>query len=508
MERIYIFDTTLRDGEQSPGASMTIEQKQELALQLESLGVDVIEAGFPISSPQQYEGCRQIAMSLKSAVVAALARTLEKDIDAAAESIGAAQHPRIHTFISTSPIHMEHKLQKRPEEVIEMAAHAVRYARNRCAEVEFSPEDATRSDLDFMCRVLERVIDAGASIINIPDTVGYSTPIEISELITAIRNRVSNIDKATISIHCHDDLGLAVANTISALKAGARQAELTINGIGERAGNAALEELVMALNVRKDLFGLQSAIDTRQIYRTSRMLSTIIGFPIARNKAIVGENAFAHEAGIHQHGVLANRKTYEIMTPESVGRDASKIVLGRHSGLHGFRSRLDSLAIQLSEEQIQPIYTRFLEVADRKKEVYDEDIIAIVGDELAGRSALYHLEYFHIESASDQPPNATVRVRHADDRHEATQSGDGPIDAIFRAIEQATATTCRLEEYNVQALTSGKQAMGEVSVVLSVAGQRHVGHGSSTDIVEASAKAYLNAVGRARVAGERSARNG
>ena len=508
MERIYIFDTTLRDGEQSPGASMTIEQKQELALQLENLGVDVIEAGFPISSPQQYEGCRQIALSLKQAVVTALSRTLEKDIDAAAESIGKAHHPRIHTFISTSPIHMEHKLHKRPEEVIEMAGQAVRYARNRCAEVEFSPEDATRSDLDFMCRVLERAIDAGASIVNIPDTVGYSTPTEIGELITAIRNRVPNIDKATISVHCHNDLGLAVANTISALKAGARQAELTINGIGERAGNAALEELVMALNVRKDLFGFQSAIDTRQLYRTSRMLSTIIGFPIARNKAIVGENAFAHEAGIHQHGVLANRKTYEIMTPESVGRDASKIVLGRHSGLHGFRNRLESLGIQLAEEQIKPTYDRFLEIADRKKEVYDEDIIAIVGDELAGRSALYHLDYFHIESASDRPPSATVRVRHADHQHEATQSGDGPIDAIFRAIEQATATTCLLEEYNVQSLTSGKQAMGEVSVVLSLNGEHFVGHGSSTDIVEASAKAYLNAVGRARMASERSENNG
>ena len=508
MERIYIFDTTLRDGEQSPGASMTIEQKQELALQLESLGVDIIEAGFPISSPQQFEGCRLVARSLKNTAVTALSRTLEKDIDAAAEAIKEAKHPRIHTFISTSPIHMEHKLHKRPEEVIEMAGHAVRYARNRCAEVEFSPEDATRSDLDFMCRVLERVIDAGATIVNIPDTVGYSAPDEIGELIGAIRNRVPNIDKATISIHCHNDLGLAVANTISALKAGARQAELTINGIGERAGNAALEELVMALNVRKDLFGLQSAIDTRQLYRTSRMLSTIIGFPIARNKAVVGDNAFAHEAGIHQHGVLANRRTYEIMTPESVGRDESRIVLGRHSGLHGFRSRLEKLAIRLNEDQIKLTYNRFLEVADRKKEIYDEDIIAIVGDELAGSNALYHLEYFRIESASDKPPSASVRVRHADKTYEATQSGDGPIDAIFRAIEQATSVSCKLEEYNVQALTAGKQAMGEVSVALLVDGRQFIGHGSSTDIVEASAKAYLSAVGRARMSSEREANNG
>ncbi len=493
MERIDIFDTTLRDGEQSPGASMSLEQKHEFALQLEALGVDIIEAGFPISSPLQFEACSHIAKDITKSKVAALARAIESDIDSAADSIAKAVFPRIHTFISTSPIHMEHKLRKSPEEVLTMTKQAVRYARNRCAEVEFSPEDATRSDMDFLCRVIETAIAAGASIINIPDTVGYSTPSEIADIIKSVREKVSNIDKAKISIHCHDDMGLGVANTISALQAGARQAELTINGIGERAGNAALEEVVMAISVRKDLFQFETGIDTRKLYPSARMLSTIIGFPISRNKAIVGDNAFAHEAGIHQHGMLANRQTYEIMTPESVGRDASKIVLGRHSGMHGFRKRLQELNISLSDNSLKKAYHRFLQIADRKREIFDEDIIAITGDQMNARK--FELIEYRIISGTDEMPHAMVKVRN-DGHHETGEAeGDGPVDAIFRAIENATDIHVNVEEYIVQALYPGKQAMGEVSVVVTRKDLRASGHGSSTDILEASALAFVSAVG-------------
>ncbi|MDA3949960.1 MAG: 2-isopropylmalate synthase, partial [Spirochaeta sp.] len=350
MDQVQIFDTTLRDGEQSPGASMDVEQKFEIALQLEHLGVDVIEAGFAVSSPEQFLACKQIGDRIKDSTIAVLARSVEQDIDAAAESLADAARPRIHTFVSTSPIHMEYKLKKKPDEVIEMTRRAVRYARNKCGEVEFSPEDATRSDVDFMCKVLEVAIEEGATILNIPDTVGYTVPEEYAALITTIRNRVPNIDKAILSVHCHDDLGLAVANTISALRAGARQAEVTINGIGERAGNAALEEVVMALKVRKDVLNLDTRIDTRQLYPTSRMLSSMIGFPIPRNKAIIGENAFAHESGIHQHGVLRAKETYEIMDAASVGQVAGQMILGKHSGRAGFADALNKLDIVLEDE--------------------------------------------------------------------------------------------------------------------------------------------------------------
>ncbi len=497
MERINIFDTTLRDGEQSPGAAMTIEQKHEVALQLERLGVDVIEAGFPVSSPHQFDSCKVISQSLQKPVVAALARSVEKDIDIAWESIQAAHRPRIHTFIATSPIHMEHKLQKKPEEVIEMAKKAVSYARNLTPDVEFSPEDGTRSTVDFLCRIIEDVIDAGATVINIPDTVGYAVPDEFGALIKTIMNRVPNIDKAVISVHCHNDLGLAVANTLSAIKNGARQAEVTINGIGERAGNAALEEIVMALVVRKDQLDYTTGIQTKQLYNSSRLVANILGTPVPRNKPIVGENAFAHESGIHQDGVLKNRSTYEIMTPQSVGKDESSIVLGRHSGKHGFTNRLEELGFTLSNAERDSLYKRFLEISDRKKEVYDEDLYSIVSDELGKEaSAAFTLEYFNILSGNMAVPTATVRIKTHEETIEEAATGDGPVDAVFKAIDRVTGIVCTLKDYIVHAITPGKTAIGEVSVTLEIDGIRTTGRGSSTDIIEASARAYINALNR------------
>jgi len=499
MDTVHIFDTTLRDGEQSPGASMDVEQKFEIALQLEHLGVDVIEAGFPVSSPEQFRACRLIADRVKDSTVAALARSVEKDIDAAADSLVNAARPRIHTFVSTSPVHMEYKLKKKPDEVLEMARHAVRYARNKCGEVEFSPEDATRTEVDFLCQVVDIAIQEGATIINIPDTVGYTVPEEYASLIETLMNRVPNIDKTVISVHCHDDLGLAVANTLAAIKAGARQAEVTINGIGERAGNAALEELVMALKVRNDFMNLETRIDTKQLYPTSRMLSSMIGFPIPRNKAVVGENAFAHESGIHQHGMLSHRETYEIMTPESVGRESTRIVLGRHSGMHGFRTRLAELGLVLNEEEIKRAYEAFLNVADRKKEVYDEDLFTIVSEQFGTTADSLILEYVNFQSGNTSIPTATVRIRDHENVYEEAATGDGPVDAVFRAIERACNLDATLVEYNVAAVTPGKQAIGETTVVIDIDGRRTTGRGSSTDILEASAKAYVNALSRHRL---------
>ncbi len=495
-DRVYIFDTTLRDGEQSPGASMTIEQKYEIALQLERLGVDVIEAGFPVSSPHQFNACQNIASALKKTTVAALARSLEPDIDAAAESIKKAEHPRIHTFIASSPIHMKYKLQKDPDAVLEQAVHAVTYARRFAAEVEFSPEDATRSDLSFLLRLVEKVIDAGATIINIPDTVGYAVPDEFGEFIASIYGGVPNMDKALLSVHCHNDLGLGVANSLSAVRNGARQIECTVNGIGERAGNAALEEIVMALEVRKDTYGCTTGIQTKQIYNSSRLLSNIIAFPIARNKPIVGENAFAHESGIHQDGMLKHRETYEIMSPEQVGREFSHIVLGRHSGMHGFQKRLQELGIVLNDEKKKMAFDRFLQLADRKKEVYDEELLVLAAEVLGREAATYTLDYFNFTSGNVAVPTATIRIRFKEETVEEAATGDGPVDAVFRAIDRATGISTTLQEYNVLAVTPGKHALGEVSVLLTIDGNNYLGKGSSTDILEASARAYVNALNR------------
>ncbi len=502
MEKIYIFDTTLRDGEQAPGASMTIDQKYEFALQLARLGVDIIEAGFPVSSPHQFEACRLIAQNVKGPVIAGLARAVEKDIDAVHDAIKAAETTRLHTFIATSPIHMEYKLKMTPDQVVENAVKAVSYARNKFAQIEFSPEDGTRSNLEFLYRIIEAVIDAGASVINIPDTVGYTMPDEIGHFISSIKNNVPNIDKAIISIHCHNDLGMAVANTLSALKNGARQAEVSMNGIGERAGNAALEELVMSLNVRKDLHQIETNIDAKQLYYTSKMLSTIIASPIPRNKPIVGANAFSHESGIHQHGMLSHRETYEIMTPESVGREASEIVLGRHSGLHGFTKRVKELGIALSDEQISNAFKVFLSLADRKKEVFDEDILQIAGSVLGTESKFYTLDYFNVTSGNAAIPTATVRIKVDDEAHEEAATGDGSVSAIFHAIDKATGVKGKLEEYHVNAITSGKQAIGEVSLNVSINGTSFSGKGSSTDVLKASARAYISALNRYKLAAE------
>lgn len=496
MEKIFIFDTTLRDGEQSPGASMSIDQKYELAVQLSRLGVDVIEAGFPVSSQHQFEACKYIAQHVKGSIIASLARAVEKDLDIAYQSIKAAKHPRIHTFIATSPIHMKHKLKKEPDQVVEMAIAAVKFARNRVAEVEFSPEDATRSEIPFLCHIIEKVIDAGATIINIPDTVGYAIPEEFAQFIKAIREGVPNMDKAVISVHCHNDLGLAVANTLAAVKQGARQVEVTLNGIGERAGNAALEEFVMSLHVRKDILPFTTNIKTTQIYSSSRLLSNIIGFPIPRNKPIIGDNAFSHEAGIHQDGVLKKRETYEIMTPESVGRDTSKIVLGRHSGMHGFKKRITELGFKMEESELKKAYEEFLIVADRKKEVYDEDLYVIIGEQMGNVAESYHLDYFSIQSGNRSVPTATVRIQYGETQSQEAATGDGPVDAIFNAIDRVTGIKTKLVEYVVQAVTPGKDAMGEVTVTLNISNKKFIGHGASTDILEASAKAYVSAINR------------
>lgn len=493
MDTVKIFDTTLRDGEQSPGASMSLNQKLEIAEQLEALGIDVIEAGFPVSSPEQLAGVKAISKACKQITIAALARAVDADIDVAAEAIVAATNPRIHTFIATSPLHMEHKLKMAPAEVMERAVAAVKRARNLCAEVEFSAEDATRSDPAFMAQIFEKVIDAGATIINIPDTVGYTTPNEIYALFMRIKELTPNIDKAILSTHCHDDLGLAVANSLSAIRAGARQAELTINGIGERAGNASLEELVMALYVRRDHWKVKTNIRTEEIYRASKLVSHTIGFHIARNKAVVGENAFSHEAGIHQHGMIAHSGTYEIMTPQSVGRSNSRIVLGRHSGLHGVTERVRELGVRLSKDDMDKLYQRFLEIADKKREVYDEDLLSIVDEGTTQRSMRYSLEFIQVLTGNTLVPTATVRVRVRDQIKQAAATGDGPVDAVFRAIDSALETAPSLIEYSVHALTPGKQALGEVHVTLRNDKKEASGYGSSTDTIEASAKAYLHA---------------
>ena len=496
MEQIYIFDTTLRDGEQSPGASMSIEQKFEVAIQLARLGVDAIEAGFPVSSPRQFDACKIIADKVKGPAITALARAVDKDLEAAYQSIKDAERKRIHTFIASSPIHMKHKLKKEPEDVLEMACKAVRWARQRVDEVEFSPEDATRSELPFLCRLVEKVIEAGANTINIPDTVGYSIPEEFGTFIRNIMEGVPNIDKAVLSVHCHNDLGLAVANSIAAVKNGARQVEVTVNGIGERAGNAALEEFIMALKVRQDLMPYTTGIDTHQIYHSSRLLSNIIGFPIPRNKPIVGENAFAHEAGIHQDGVIKHRATYEIMTPEDVGREASTLVLGRHSGKHGFRRRLEELGLILSDENLDKAYQHFLDLADRKKEVYDDDLYVIVRDQIGEHLDTYELSYYNFQSGNVAVPTATVRIKTEDQILEEAATGDGPVDAMINAIDRAVGISAKLLEYNVHAITPGRQAIGEVSVSVEIDGGRYIGRGASTDIVEASARAYLNSINR------------
>ena len=495
---VRIFDTTLRDGEQAPGYSMNIEEKLRMARQLEALGVDVIEAGFAIASPGDFESVRRISLEVKTPVVASLGRALVKDIDAAWEAVKGAARPRIHTFLATSDLHLEYKLKMTREAALARAVDAVRYACGKCADVEFSLEDASRTDRDYLCRVVEAVIAAGATTVNLPDTVGYATPNEIHDMVANVMNRVPNVDRAIVSMHCHDDLGLAVANTLAGLAAGARQAECCICGIGERAGNAALEEVVMGLRTRRDLYGLGSNVRTEEIARTAQLLAKITGVKISPSKSIVGANAFAHESGIHQHGVLANAKTYEIMTPESVGVRDTALVLGKHSGQHAFAERLNELGIKVGKAAEDKLFAAFKALADRKKTVEDRDLVALVENE-TGRTAGAHdwtLKNYVVSSGNKMYSTACVTL--VKDGREVTESayGTGPVFASIRAVEKIVKHSFLLLDYQIQAVTERRDALGEVLVKISDDTGVYRGRGVSTDIIEGSILSTLNAVNK------------
>ena len=497
-DKLIIFDTTLRDGEQSPGASMTKDEKVRIAKALERMRVDVIEAGFPIASPGDFEAVQAVARAVKDSTVCGLSRALEKDISRAGEALKDANSSRIHTFIATSPIHMKMKLRMEPDAVLEQAVQAVKIARRFTDNVEFSPEDAGRSETDFLCRVIEAVIDAGATTINIPDTVGYNLPNQFGSLINTLIERIPNSDKAIFSVHCHNDLGLAVANSLSAVQNGARQVECTINGLGERAGNAALEEIVMAVRTRQDLFECDTELDTTQIMTCSRLVSGITGFPVQPNKAIVGANAFAHESGIHQDGVLKSRETYEIMRAQDVGWSENRIVLGKHSGRNALRSRLLELGIELhSEEELNEAFSRFKDLADKKHEIYDEDLQALVTDSsLDAENEIFRLVSLRVCSETGEKPEATVVISIDGKEKSAIAQGSGPVDASYKAIESLVNSDTELQLYSVNNITSGTDSQGEVSVRLSKNGRISSGQGADTDIVIASAKAYINALNK------------
>lgn len=496
MKRIRIFDTTLRDGEQSPGCSMNTEEKVEVAKQLERLGVDVIEAGFAIASDGDFEAIRAISKAVDHVTVASLARATKQDIKRAYDAVKEAKHPRIHTFIATSDLHMTYKLKKSKEEVIAITREMVTYAKSLCDDVEFSCEDATRSNRFFMTQVLEVAIECGATTVNIPDTVGYTTPNEYYELIQYIRENTKGIDGVCISVHCHNDLGLAVANSIAAIEAGADQVECTVNGIGERAGNAALEEIVMALRTRSDVYKYETQINTEAIVRTSELISFITGVKVQPNKAIVGANAFAHESGIHQHGVLNNRMTYEIMTPESIGLKTNQMILGKHSGKHAFKDRLISLGYDLSDAEIARAFVEFKSLLDKKKKIFDTDIVAIVRNETVPYDEIVSLEAFNIHSSTETATTASVKLKVDDTIYENVEMGDGPVDAAFRAIQKAIGVTVPLTKYHINAVTEGKDAQGETVVKTNYDGLEVTGHGLSTDIIESSIKAYLSVINK------------
>ena len=497
-DKLIIFDTTMRDGEQSPGASMTKEEKLRIARQLERMRVDVIEAGFPAASDGDFDAVRAVASIVRDSTVCGLARANENDIRRCGEAVKPAKSPRLHTFIATSSIHMEKKLRMEPSQVIEQAVRAVKWAREYTDNVEFSPEDAGRSDIDFLCRILERVIQAGATTINIPDTVGYTFPEHFGRLIAQLRERIPNSDKVVWSVHCHNDLGLAVANSLAAVLAGARQVECTVNGLGERAGNAALEEIVMAVRTRRDVFPCDTRIDATQIVPASKLVSGITRFPVQPNKAIVGANAFAHEAGIHQDGVLKSRETYEIMRAEDVGWNANKLVLGKHSGRTAFKARLKERGIGLESDQaINAAFARFKDLADKKHEIFDEDIHALVsGEAVAAQSEHWKLVDMTQASGTAERPHARVVLAEGGAERRAESQGDGPVDAIFKAIESVAASGAELMLYSVNAVTQGTESQGEVTVRLQKAGRIVNGVGADTDIVVASAKAYLSALNK------------
>ena len=493
---VRIFDTTLRDGEQSPGCSMNLKEKLEMAHQLDRLGVDVMEAGFAIASPGDFASVKSIAKGMKNSCVASLARALTKDIDAAAEALKEAKYPRIHTFIATSDIHMAYKLKMTPEQVLEQATQMVKYAKKYCSDIEFSAEDASRTNPEFLYRILEAVIQAGATTVNIPDTVGYAAPDEFGALIRGIKENVPSIDKAIISVHCHNDLGLGVANSLAALKAGARQIECTINGIGERAGNAALEEVVMNLQTRKDLYGIDTHINTKEIYKTSKLLSSITGVRVQPNKAIVGENAFAHESGIHQHGMLANKETYEIMTPESIGLTENKLVLGKHSGRHAFEDKIVSMGYELDEEALNKAFEQFKVLADKKKEITDRDLEALVCRKVVNIPEAYKLDRFVINAGNTITTTSSMRLltKTGHILEEVVSSYDGPIDASYKAIDRLVGKKFILEDFVINSVTGGTDAQGEVNVKIRNKDKIYNGHGVSMDIVEASILAYISAI--------------
>ena len=504
-DRVIIFDTTLRDGEQSPGCSMNLEEKLQVATALEELKVDVIEAGFPIASNGDFEAVCEVSKLVKSAQVAGLARATQRDIDRAWEALTHAVRPRIHTFISTSPLHMKFKLQMEPEKVHQAIIDSVSYARNLCEDVEWSPEDGTRTEHDFLCRCVESAIKAGARTINIPDTVGYTVPREFNALIAMLMDRVPNIDKAVISVHCHNDLGLAVANSLAAVEAGARQVECTINGIGERAGNAAMEEVVMALRTRHDYMPYRSGVDAKAITKASHLLSAVTGFSVQPNKAIVGANAFAHESGIHQDGMLKNAGTYEIMTPESVGLTRSTLVMGKHSGRHAFKSKLEELGFKLRDNEIQDAFVRFKDLADHKKDIYDEDIIALVDDTVIRHNDRIRFVSLQVVCGSKGPQTAELELEVDGEVRVAKSEGNGPVDATFAAIGAIVAHQARLELYQVHAVTGGTDAQAEVTVRLEEQGKTVMGLGADHDTLVASARAYVNALNKLLVKREKTA---
>ncbi|MEW6326226.1 MAG: 2-isopropylmalate synthase [Thermodesulfobacteriota bacterium] len=495
-DKIFIFDTTLRDGEQSPGASMNISEKVRIAHQLEKLNVDVIEAGFPVASRGDFEAVKAVAKEIKNIQVAALARANTKDIDRAAEALKVAKYPCIHTFIATSDIHLKYKLKKSREEVFKMAAEAVKYARRFTDSVEFSAEDASRSDLDFVCKVFASVIKAGATVLNFPDTVGYAVPDEFGQKIKYVMEHTPGIEKARLSVHCHNDLGLAVANSLAAIAHGARQVEVTINGIGERAGNAALEEVVMAIRTRADALKVQTDIVTEHICASSRLVTMITGIPVQPNKAIVGANAFAHEAGIHQDGVLKERTTYEIINPCAIGLAKSSLVMGKHSGRHAFNQKLKELGYKLGEADIDRVFERFKDLADKKKTIVDDDIEALVTDEIFRGKDKYRLVYLGVVTGTEAVPTATVQIDIDGKLHREAEFGVGPIDATFNAITKITKVKAKLLRFSVNSITGGTDAQGEVTVRLEEDGQVVIGQGADADIIIASAKAFLNALNR------------
>ena len=498
-DKVLIFDTTLRDGEQSAGIGLTTTEKLDIAKQLERLGVDIIEAGFAASSPGDFQAVKTIAAEVRKPIIASLARCHPDDIDSAWEAIKDAEKPRIHTFISSSDVQIMHQLRRNPEEVLDMAVASVERAKSYCEDVEFSPMDATRTDIEYLYHLVEAAIAAGATTVNIPDTVGYTVPAEFHERIRLIMESVSNIDKAVVSVHCHNDLGNAAANSIAAVQAGARQVEGCINGLGERAGNAALEEIIMTLETRKDLLGVGTNIDTTQIYRTSRIVSDITGFPVQPNKAIVGANAFRHASGIHQDGVLKERTTFEIMEPESVGWPTQSLVLGKLSGRAGLRARLEELGYALDQEQLNEAFEAFKDLADRKREVNDADLEALMSDQRRTKSevAVYTLDHVQVSSGNHDIPTATVRLTDQDGESVTdAATGTGPVDAVYQAINRVIQVPNKLTEFHVDAVTEGIDAIGDVTIRIEKDGDTYVGRGSDTDIIVASAKAYMNALNR------------